>query len=286
MAATLYSTMDNTAIMRDKIEAFLRETLKKMNCKSVEELTAAQCTVPLKNDVAKWLHAALIFVDVQNTAMRKLLSSTGELQDQLIESQRSVIQLQEQLIESKDLQLQSLQTTVKSSVEDTVKAQFKSYSEAVKTQQCESQSLTPDTLTTVVRKVVEHEDRSKNVMIFGLPEEEEEKLNDKVIDVLEKIGERPRLDACRLGKKKVGGKGRPVKVTLSNSAFISQILRKARNLKTTAEYQSVFISPDLTPEERTKQRELILELKKRTAEAPDMRHYIRGGKVFSVEKSV
>ena len=84
----------------------------------------------------------------------------------------------------------------------------------------------------------------------------------------------------------MGGKGRPVKVTFSSTALISQILRKARNLKTTAEYQAVFISPDLTPEERAKQRELILELKKRYAETPDMRHYIRGGKVLSEGKSV
>ena len=180
-----------------------------------------------------------------------------------------------------------MQSTVKSSVEDTVKAEFKSYSAAVavEKEQCQSHSLTPDTLNTVVRKVVEHEDRGRNVMIFGLPEEENEKLNEKVTDVLETIREKPRLDACRLGKRSVGGKGRPDKVTLSNSAIVNQILLKARNLKATAEYKTVFICPDLTHEERTKQRELVLELKKRAAETPDMRHFIRGGKVLSVEKS-
>ena len=284
MAATLYNIMDTMTIMRDKIEVFLRETVKKMDCKSVGDLSTAKCSLPLKNDVAKYLHGALVLLDTQNKAIGNLLSSTGELQHQLIKSQRSVIELQEQLLDSKDRQLQSLQTTVKSSVEDTVKEQFKSYSEAVKTQQCHSQSLTPETLTTVVRKVVEREDRSRNFMIFGLPEGEDEKLDEKVADVLQKIGEKPRLDACRIGGGRVGGKDRPVKVTLISSAIISQILRKSRDLKETEQYKTVFISPDLNYEERTKQRELILELKKRNAETPAMKHYIRGGKVLSVER--
>ena len=209
MAATLYSNMDTTAIIRDKIEIFLRETLKKMDCKSIDELTAAKCNVPLNNDVAKCLHGALLLLDMQNKTIGNLLSSTGELQNQLMGCQRSVIQLQEQLIESKDLQLQSLKTTVKSSVEDTMKAEFKSYSAAVEKGQCQSNRnpLMPDTLTAVVKTVVEQEDRSRNLMIFGLLEEENEKLAEKVTDVLETIGEKPRLDACRLGSKNVGGTG-------------------------------------------------------------------------------
>ena len=67
-------------------------------------------------------------------------------------------------------------------------------------------------------------------MIFGLPEEENEKLSEKVTDVLVTIGEKPRLDACRLGSKSVGGKVRAVKVTLSSSAIVNQILLKARKL--------------------------------------------------------
>ena len=61
--------MENTANIRDKIDSFLKETLKKLNCISVEELTPAKCNVPIKNDLSKCLHAALIFIEIQNKTM-------------------------------------------------------------------------------------------------------------------------------------------------------------------------------------------------------------------------
>ena len=72
-------------------------------------------------------------------------------------------------------------------------------------------------------------------MIFGLPEETDEKLTDKVADVFSAIGER----------------GRAVKVTLSSYAAVHQILIKARKLKTSENYGKVFICPDLSEEQRT-----------------------------------
>ena len=83
-----------------------------MGCKGIRELSVAKCKAPLKDDIANWLHGALTFVDMQNGVIGNLLSTVGELQDQVIESQRTVIQLQEQLIASKDEQLQSMQNTV------------------------------------------------------------------------------------------------------------------------------------------------------------------------------
>ena len=81
------------------------------------------------------------------------------------------------------------------------------------------QPVTPATLHSVVRKVVEEEDRSRNIMVFGLAEEEDEILSDKVSDVLQTIGEKPRVEACRVGKKYADGAARPVKVTLSKHTY-------------------------------------------------------------------
>ena len=66
--------------------------------------------------------------------------------------------------------------------------------------------------------VVEEEDRSRSLIIFGLPEvenEEEEPLHDAVVGVFEQLGEKPRLDARRLRTKRdSNNRPRPVKETV------------------------------------------------------------------------
>ncbi len=119
-------------------------------------------------------------------------------------------------------------------------------------------------------------------MIFGLKEEETEKICDKVSSVFEAIGERPRIEASRLGKRDNGTQARPVKVTLSSSVTVHQILRKARNLKNNDNFKAVYIHPDLSPEERAKKRELVVKLKKLVSEQPGQKHVIRDGQIISV----
>ena len=72
----------------------------------------------------------------------------------------------EQVIDCKEKQLQAVQTAVKSTVEDSVKKQFKSYSEAVMVCQLpDSDSMSPETLKQVIRSVA-HEEDTRNSVIF------------------------------------------------------------------------------------------------------------------------
>ena len=91
--------------------------------------------------------------------------------------------------------------------------------------------MSKDTLKSVAKQVVVEEGLSRNIMVFGLQEgdEESEDLNLKVGAVFGHLGEKPRLEAVRLGKKsQTGSEGaRPVKVTLSSSSFVHQILCKS-----------------------------------------------------------
>ena len=50
-------------------------------------------------------------------------------------------------------------------------------------------------LKTVVKSVVEEEDRSKNFLIFGLPEDLRKQINTKVNKVLEELGEKSKVGA-------------------------------------------------------------------------------------------
>ena len=60
-----------------------------------------------------------------------VMKDIEELKSCLIRSQESVIKLQRELLEAKANQLESVQTTVKSAVQDTVQAEIKSYSQDV-----------------------------------------------------------------------------------------------------------------------------------------------------------
>lgn len=63
--------------------------------------------------------------------------------------------------------------------------------------------MSKDTLKSVAKQVVVEEGLSRNIMVFGLQEgdEEGEDLNLKVGAVFGHLGEKRRLEAVRLGKK-------------------------------------------------------------------------------------
>ena len=73
---------------------------------------------------------------------------------------------------------------------------------------------------------------------------------------------------CRVGKKISGGTARPVKVTTSSATIVDHILYKAKRLKQTIKFKTVFLSPDRSLEQREKHRQLVLDLKKRLWKSP------------------
>ena len=64
-----------------------------------------------------------------------------------------------------------------------------------------------------------------------------------------------------------------------------QILSKAKKLRGVEKFKRVYLPLDRTEEDRIKQRELVQEMKKLSAEKPVMRHFIRDGKVVCVDKT-
>ncbi len=120
-------------------------------------------------------------------------------------------------------------------------------------------------------------------MIFGLDEEESEQLHDRVTEIFEQLGEKPRHEAIRMGLRRDKKTSRPIKVTMSNSVSVQQILQKAKSLGASVKFKTVFISPDRSPEERARQKSLILELKKKRQEDPNKRHYMKGGVIQTVD---
>ena len=254
-------------------------SLESVNLKDLNRLN--------KPEVVNVCIRALHFVGHLMDNVENLKNASSSLQNRLIESQQQVISVQEELSECKTEQLETLKKTVKSSVVDSVKAEFKTYSAVVQSSQS-SQSehvISKDILKTVVKDVVDEEDRSRNVVLFGLLEEDEEDVNGRVAEVFESIGHKPKVESYRLGRK-INDSIRPVKVILSSSTVAAQITSCSRRLHQVEKFRNVFVSSDCSPDQRRVQKDLVKEMKGRMEREPDRKFYIRDGQVHVVERTV
>ena len=160
---------------------------------SVREMN--KLTQPAISNIAA---RALNFVEDLMNYAKELKTVNSSLKCKLISCQEENISLRKELAECKAEQIDVLKTTVT----DSVRAEFKSYSSVVQQSPPNEPTMSSSTLQSVVKRVVEEEDRSRNLVIFGLAEADGEKITAKVGEVFEALGEKPSVDAYRIGKKK------------------------------------------------------------------------------------
>ena len=146
-----------------------------------------------------------------------------------------------------------------------------------------SAAISTESIKSVAKQIALEEELGRNIMVFGLCEEENEGICTKVSDVLVSLGEKPHVEACRIGKKSPSAT-RPIKVYFSSSTIVQQILKKSSKLSGTEKFKRVFLAPDRTAEERAHRKELVLELKKRAEVEKDKKLFIRGGKICTLER--
>ena len=267
-------------------KTFISEMFKLCNVHGVVDNNKVNMLkIGTKDVLATQLVRALELIERQHNLIINQRVHVSTYQSDIIQLQSDVIDAQRKSIqEFKNDVIGQLSETVK----DTVQSGFsKSYSEAAKSYGTSSPNpiISQDTLKTVAKQVVVEEELSRNIMLFGLPEEDNEQLCAKVSEVFEHLDAKPRVEASRLGiKKSKSAAVRPVKVTLSSSTIVQHILVKSRNLRLSEKYKTVFLSPDRTAEQRAQQRELVLELKKKAAADPLKRHFLKGGRIHSVDK--
>ena len=136
----------------------------------------------------------------------------------------------------------------------------------------------------ILDEIEDREKRRNNVIIFGLPECNEGTVSKRkkydetlVKEVFEAIGcdDIDTETIFRLGRNI--GKMRPVKVTLRNRISKAEIMRKARDLRTSDKYKKVFISNDKTKMQQTEWSDLRRELLHRRETDEDV--VIYNGKV-------
>ena len=71
----------------------------------------------------------------------------------------------------------------------------------------------------------------------------------------------------------------------TSSTVVAQIMLKAKQLRKKDTYEKVYLIPDLSPEQRLKQKQLVTKLKRLIVEKPQQKHFISGGKINSVDKN-
>ena len=113
--------------------------------------------------------------------------------------------------------MESVQTTVKSAVQESVQAEFSTYSKAVSNVPPET-ALAKQSLKKAVQIAVSNEDRSRNFVVFGLMETDDEKLSDKVDELFEQIEVKPRYEAVRIGRRSAD-KTRPIKISIMSRKY-------------------------------------------------------------------
>ena len=86
-------------------------------------------------------------------------------------------------------------------------------------------------------------------------------------------------------REKSADKTKPVKITLTSNGLVNQILYKSKRLRTVEALKSVFMSPDMSPDERARHKQLVMDLKLKISDQPERRHYIRQGQIVTVDKT-
>ena len=208
------------------------------------------------------------------------------LQNEVISLQGRLLTAQEGLLKAKEVG-DKFKTDIVSSVQKEVKAVKQSLSDVVKSSSLNNSTapISADSIKSVAKQIVVEEELSRNVIVFGLCEDNNEEVSDKVTEVFESLGEKPRVEASRLGRKSSSAtRPRPVKVTLSSSTIVQQILRKSSKLSRTEKFKTVYLAPDRTEEERAQHKELVVELKKRAEAEKDKKLFIREGQICCVDR--
>ena len=244
-----------------------------------------------KEKVCQWLATICdLFVSavpvLQSTST--LSDEICKMKDEKIADSGAIIDLQKKLIEKQE-ELQDKLTVKKEedlgAVKSVVQSEMKTYSSLLKNT-C-SNAFAPKKIHAAVKQAKEEEDRSKNLILFGVEELENEDLEATVSVVLEHLNEKPSiLDCYRIGKQSVDNDtDRPIKFTLNSSDMARQILRKTKLLKTVDRYDQIYISPDRSPRERVAFKKLIEELKLKRSTESNKIHFIVNNRIVSRDKS-
>ena len=179
----------------------------------------------------------------------------------------------------------SLLETSVNAVQAVVKEEIQSYSSVLESaatavkESCVS-ALAPSKIRTAIVSALE--DRSTNLIVYGLPESSDSTDRDSIKDLFQHLDEALVMSKVeRLGRS--GEQVRPIRVVMRTREAARTILGKSARLKDSDLYQRVYIAPDRTFEERSERRALVARLRQMRDHEPEKVWRIRRGSIVENE---
>ena len=255
----------------------IQKVLKAVNVSTTSELNETVMMQKLnKNPLAKFVETLTNLIEKNIELCKSAAGKIDQLKSEKIADQKLLIEIQQGQINS---------------VQDTVKSEMKTWADIAKknTNQRSGKQLTENSVKQAVRIVHEEERRSKNLMIYGYPETE----NEVDLEIIENVNNvyqsmdclvPKTVDIYRMGKKEPG-KTRPIKVEFTNSGDVEYALVHARKLKT-SKLNNVYLGPNRTKEEQFAHNKLVREMKLMIEKDSNKHYYIRNKKICSADKAL
>ena len=262
----------NVKEVQESSRLLVNDICKTFGAESLTNLTPAMMNknTVVKAQMAEWLFSAIYLLEQCSLPlMSNARVQLENLNEEKIEDQKSIIKLQSDLISQKNEEL--------GLVSKTVETELKTYSSAL--QQSCSTALSPKNIAAAVQKVAREDDRSKEILVFGVAEEKGECATAKVAKILEHLEEKPKFQQCRRIGQQRENAVRPIKFNVRSTDIVYQILSKAKRLREVEGYKTVYLSPNRTPEERVARQKLVAELKQKRIGDPNSRYFIRKGEI-------
>eukprot|EP00116_Pleurobrachia_bachei_P006573 sb/3466835/ len=199
-----------------------------------------------------------------------------ERQEELIAAQRALVGAQAQLVKLQEQLLEKREEVI-TDVKTAAKEEMRSFSTVLK-KECET-SLAPQRIQRAVAAA--SEDRSCNIVIYGLTDSpgDKEELLPELWTTLE---EQPLVKSSQRLGRFTAGQTRPLKISLRSREMQLCILGKKTRLRQSDLFSRVYISPDLTAEERVARGILVRKLKEEKERSPGKSFRIKGGEVVEV----
>ena len=169
--------------MWNEVFSWTKEQLRRSGkpYRKIRDIAEAQFLKPLqKPEIVDVSGRSFVYMHFLMETVETYRNACTRLQSRLIENQQTLINVQKELSDCKFEKLEAMENVVKSSLATSVKEEFKSYSSVVSSSTPTAPTFCPEALKTVVKTVVAEEDRSRNVLAFGLPEEDGEELETKI----------------------------------------------------------------------------------------------------------
>ncbi|KAL5249829.1 hypothetical protein ACHWQZ_G018601 [Mnemiopsis leidyi] len=156
-------------------------------------------------------------------------------------------------------------------VKETVQNEMKSWADVVKKSDKQTRQLTAKSVKEAVKAVNEEEERSKNLIVYGVQDDDESEWDysckvDKTTDTFTVICDQLKCEnvdvqhCTRIGEWRAH-RTRPIKVEFRTAADVETVLRKAHKLKASDEFKKVYLAPDRSTEERAAHSKLVNQMK-------------------------